>query len=247
MRLRRLYLAAPLARGARLALEPSAAGHLVRVLRMQAGDPLAVFDGLGREHHATVAQANGKRVEIEVGEALEPVREAPLAITLAQGVARGERMDFAIQKATELGVARIVPLLTQRSVVKLDARQAAARLEHWRGIAIGACEQCGRATLPAIEPPRPLDEHLAAVPRAPGASLRLVLVPGAGAGPAALGRPAGPLELLVGPEGGLEDGETELALRQGYRALSLGPRILRTETAGIAAIAALQALYGDLG
>jgi 16S rRNA (uracil1498-N3)-methyltransferase len=248
MRLRRLYLATAFDGGARLALAPAAANHLTRVLRMQGGDALSVFDGAGREHRARIASVHGLRVEIEVGEALPPLPESPLAITLAQGVSRGERMDYAIQKATELGVARIVPLLMARSVVRLDARQAAARLEHWRGVAIGACEQCGRATLPLLETPRPLADYLAAVAgsASPG-SLRLVLLPGAGSGPAALPAPLAAIELLIGPEGGLDPAETALVQAAGYRGLRLGPRILRTETAAAAAIAALQALRGDLG
>ncbi len=247
MRLRRLYLATPFQGGARLALAREAGQHLTRVLRMQGGDELNVFDGAGREHRARIASARGATVEIDVGEAVRPVPESPLAITLAQGVSRSERMDFAIQKATELGVARIVPLLTRRSVVRLDAAQAAHRLQHWRGVAIGACEQCGRATLPEITLPQPLEDYLAGEARAGAARLRLVLLPGAATGPATLEPPPGALELLIGPEGGLEDEEAELVQRSGYRALRLGPRILRTETAAAAAIAALQARFGDLG
>jgi 16S rRNA (uracil1498-N3)-methyltransferase len=248
MRLRRLYLDAPGGDGARLVLAPAAANHLTRVLRMAAGDALQVFDGAGHEYRARIASAKGLRVEIEVGAALAPLPESPLAITLVQGVSRGERMDYAIQKATELGVARIVPLLTARSVVRLDARQAEVRLEHWRGVVIAACEQCGRATLPLIEPPRALPDFLAGRARAAaGSPLRVVLLPGADAGPAALPAPLAALELLIGPEGGLDEEETALVLAAGYRGLRLGPRILRTETAAAAAIAALQALRGDLG
>jgi 16S rRNA (uracil1498-N3)-methyltransferase len=247
MRLRRLYLARGFDGAARLPLEPAAARHLTRVLRMRGGDALNVFDGAGRERRARIASARGEAVELELGEPLAVTPESPLAITLAQGVSRSERMDYAIQKATELGVKRIVPLMTQRSVVKLDASKATARLEHWRAVAISACEQCGRATLPEIEPPRPLAEYLAV--RAGGAAptaLRLVLLPGAATGPAALPAPLAAVELLVGPEGGLEDEESALALGAGFRGLRLGPRILRTETAAAAAIAALQVLRGDL-
>ena len=157
-------------------------------------------------------------------------------------------MDYAIQKATELGAARIVPILTERSVVKLDARQAEARLQHWQRIVIASCEQCGRATLPLLASPRRLLDYLAALLDGPEpAPLRAVLVPEAPDGIGALPVALGALELLIGPEGGLADEELALAVRAGFRPLRLGPRVLRTETAAAAALAALQALRGDLG
>ena len=248
MRLTRCHVAAPLAEHAELVLEPRVGAHLTRVLRLAPGAALSVFDGAGHEHAATISAVHGARVAVRLGAALEPVRESPLAITLAQGVSRGERMDYAIQKATELGVARIAPVLCERSVVKLDERQALAKLEHWRGVAIAAAEQCGRAQLPLIEPPVRLAEFLAAnAGPAAASSLKAVLVPDAREGLAALPAPPGAALLLIGPEGGLSEEEARLALAAGFRALRLGPRVLRTETAAAAAIAALQALYGDLG
>lgn len=248
MRLTRVHVPGPLRAGATLELGARTAQHLVRVLRLGPGMALAVFDGSGHEHAATIASVRDARVHVLVGEALKPAAESPLAITLAQGVSRGERMDYAIQKATELGVARIAPLLCERSVVKLDERQALAKLEHWRGVAIAAAEQCGRARLPLIEPPARLGEFLAANAGPAGAaSLKAVLVPDARDGLAALPRPLTGATLLIGPEGGLGEEEARLALAAGFRALRLGPRVLRTETAAAAAIAALQALYGDLG
>ena len=246
MRLTRLHHDGPLRAGATLALEAGAARHLVSVLRMKVGDGLRLFDGAGHEHEASIASLRNKRVEVTVGEATVALAESPLAITLAQGVSRGERMDYAFQKATELGVRHLVPLLCERSVVKLDPAQAQKRLEHWRGVVIAACEQCGRATLPTIAAPTALDVHLAEAASNP-AAIRVVLSPDAAAGLTALPQPVREVELLVGPEGGFSALELALAARTGYRALRLGPRVLRTETAAAAAIAALQALRGDLG
>jgi 16S rRNA (uracil1498-N3)-methyltransferase len=239
-----VYLPAPLVVGALLPLEPGAASHLVRVLRLGVGARLAVFDGAGREHAATIAAVDGERVEVRVGGALQALPESPLAITLGQGLARGERMDYVIQKATELGVQRIIPLVFERSVVRLDASQAQRRLLHWRGVAAAACEQCGRAALPDILAPRQLAEHLAS---AGDAGLRALLLPDAGLGMDSLPKPLAAVEILIGPEGGLTDDERQRALARGYVGLRLGPRILRTETAAAAAIAVLQAVRGDLG
>lgn len=246
MRLTRVHVPGPLAAGATLELGSRAGQHLVRVLRLGPGAALTVFDGSGHEHAATIASTRDTQVQVRIGEALVPAAESPLAITLAQGVSRGERMDYAIQKATELGVARIAPLLCERSVVKLDAEQAARKLEHWQGVAAAAAEQSGRAVVPRIDAPRRYLDHLGAA-AAPGAGgARLVLAPLADAGVAALPARLERIELLIGPEGGFSDAELHAAAHVGYAALRLGPRILRTETAAAAAIAVLQARYGDL-
>jgi len=247
MRLTRVHVPGPLRAGATLELGARTAQHLVRVLRLGPGMALAVFDGSGHEHAATIASVRDARVHVLVGEALKPAAESPLAITLAQGVSRGERMDYAIQKATELGVARIAPLLCERSVVKLDAEQAARKLEHWHGVAAAAAEQSGRAVVPRIDAPRRYLDHLGAASAAAAADARLVLAPLADAGPAALPAGLARIELLIGPEGGFSDDELKAAAHAGYAALRLGPRVLRTETAAAAAIAVLQARYGDLG
>jgi 16S rRNA (uracil1498-N3)-methyltransferase len=247
MRLTRVHVPRPLAAGTTLELEPGAGAHLTRVLRLAPGAPLAVFDGGGREHAATIATVRDARVTVLVGEPLTPCAESPLAITLAQGVSRGERMDYAIQKATELGVVRIAPLLCERSVVKLDAGQAARKLEHWRGVAAAAAGQSGRAVVPEVAAPCRVLDHLGAAAPAAAAGWRLVLAPQATEGPRQLPPAVAAVELLIGPEGGLSDAELEAALLTGYTALKLGPRVLRTETAAAAAIAVLQALYGDLG
>jgi 16S rRNA (uracil1498-N3)-methyltransferase len=244
MRVTRVHCAAALAEGVRITLPAHAGMHLTRVLRLKAGAMLAVFDGAGHEHEATICAAQGDRVEVMVGVTRPAPAPSPLAITLSQGVSRGERMDYAVQKATELGVHRIVPLLCERSVVRLDAEQAVRKLEHWRGVAIAAAEQCGRAELPEILAPRRLAEHLAAARAEMG--LRLVLAPQAATSLREL-RPSAAVEILIGPEGGLADEEIALASFAGYAGVRLGPRVLRTETAAAAAIAALQTLHGDLG
>ncbi|MCZ8129798.1 MAG: 16S rRNA (uracil(1498)-N(3))-methyltransferase [Steroidobacteraceae bacterium] len=247
MRLTRVHVPLPLADGATLALPERAATHLVRVLRLRAGDRLAVFDGAGREHDATLAQVRGDRVDVVLGAPRAAAAESPLAITLVQGISRGERMDYAIQKATELGVRRIVPVFAERSVVRLDASQAERKLEHWRGVATSACEQCGRARLPELLPPRRYLEYLAeARPPAEASHVRLVLAPEGTHAARDLPERLDAAELLVGPEGGLTTEEESLALARGFVGLRLGPRILRTETAAAAAIAVLQALRGDL-
>src|SRR5204863_101065 len=153
MRLTRVYLDAPLEAGGRVTLTGSAARHLTRVLRLRPGQALTLFNGGGGEYAATIEAVHGEKVEVAVGEAQAIERESPLILTLAQGVSRGERMDFVVQKATELGASSIVPLLTERSVVRLSAPQAARKLEHWRAIAIAACEQSGRNRLPQLVPP----------------------------------------------------------------------------------------------
>lgn len=247
MRLTRIYLDHLPEPGALLPLPSRAAVHLTRVLRLKVGAAIAVFDGAGREHDATLETLRGECVEVRLGPGRPTAAPSPLSITLAQGISRGERMDYAIQKATELGVRRIVPLFCGRSVVKLDAGQAERKLEHWRGVAISAAEQCGRADLPALAAPRRLADHLASARDADPAELRLVLAPQAGMSARQLPGTPTAIEILIGPEGGLGDDELALAALAGYTGLRLGPRVLRTETAAAAAIAALQALHGDLG
>ena len=242
---------APLVPGARVAVPEATARHLLRVLRLRAGDAVTVFDGRGSEHAARIERAARGAVEIGVGEALETVPEPTLAIDLAQGISRGERMDLVVQKAVELGVRSITPLGSARSVVRLDGERAASRLAHWRAVAAGACEQCGRATVPEIRPIRDLGDWLGdglGDGRGEDAATfaRLMLDPQAAHGPGALAAPADGVTLLVGPEGGLEPAETRAARAAGFEPVRLGPRVLRTETAAIVAITAVQLLWGDL-
>jgi 16S rRNA (uracil1498-N3)-methyltransferase len=245
MRLTRVYVEGPLLSGKRVKLEGSAASHITRVLRLRVGAALILFDGAGGEYEASIDKAHGGEVIVAVGAQQAIERESPLGLTLAQGVSRGERMDLVVQKATELGVSRLVPVLTERSVVRLTAQQSDRKVNHWRAIAIAACEQCGRNRLPTVAAPLALRDFLKSDAGAT-ADTRLLLSP---VGTAALNdvpRPDGGVTVLIGPEGGLTDEEEHAAVTAGFTALRLGPRVLRTETAAIAALALLQRTFGDL-
>jgi 16S rRNA (uracil1498-N3)-methyltransferase len=243
VRLTRVYVDAPLTAGTRVTLESGAARHVTRVLRLRVGEALTVFNGSGGEYAASIEQSQGGRVVVAIGEQRAIERESPLALTLAQGVSRGERMDLVVQKATELGVSGLVPVLTERSVVRLTAQQADRRLNHWRAIAVAACEQSGRNRLPAIASPVPLKDYLRTNT---DGSMRLLLSPAATATLADLPRLVSAVTVLIGPEGGLAEAEQEAAVAAGFRPVRLGPRVLRTETAAIAALTLLQREFGDL-
>jgi 16S rRNA (uracil1498-N3)-methyltransferase len=242
VRLNRVFVDEPIRGRRTLELGGSAANHVARVLRLRAGDALVVFDGRGGEYAATVAGLGKERLTVTVGEHVAAERDPDLAITLVQGIARGERMDMVIQKATELGVARIVPVATERSVVKTSDLRARRKREHWRAIAIAACEQCGRNRLPDVEPPTDWQAWLAG--RAP-AALSLLLSTRSPTRLGAVLAAVPTIELLIGPEGGLTAAEEDAALAAGFHAVRLGPRVLRTETAAIAALAAIQQQCGD--
>jgi 16S rRNA (uracil1498-N3)-methyltransferase len=244
MRRIRIHVDLPLAPGAEVTLPPAAAGHVVRVLRMASGDAVTLFNGDGNDYAATLLVAD-RRAAVARVHAVEAVdNESPLPLTLAQGLARGDKMDLVVQKATELGVARIVPLLSERGGVRLDDARGDKRLQHWQTVAAGACEQCGRARLPCIEPPQPLAAWLQTL--SDDGRLRLALLPDAAQGLRQLAIPPAGAVLAVGPEGGFGDRDVAALRAANFTALRLGPRILRTETAGLAALAALQTLYGDL-
>jgi 16S rRNA (uracil1498-N3)-methyltransferase len=215
------------------------------VLRLRTGDDLVLFDGTGGEYAARIAVFGRDRVTVDVLEWRDVDREAPVSVTLVQALQSGEKMDMTVQKAVELGVSRIVPVASRRSVVRLEGERALRRIEHWRGVAVAACEQCGRNRVPEIAALESLERGL-------GKSvdqdvLRLMLAPGS---VQTLGRIAPPamgakIELLIGAEGGLAPEEIDRARTAGYVSVRLGPRILRTETAGLAALAAIQCLWGD--
>lgn len=244
MRVTRVHVAAPLASGAEVLLEGSAADHVGRVLRLRAGAAIVVFDGRGGEYAAEIVSIGRPGVRIAIGPHQPVERESALEITLVQGISRGERMDLIVQKATELGACRIVPFEAERSVVRLDDSTRPRRLAHWNAVAVGACEQCGRNRLPRVEEPCGLDAALA---RVAGVARRVLLDPLAEVGFAKL-LPAGiaSVAVLIGPEGGLAPAERAAAFTAGFVGCRLGPRVLRTETAAIAALAALQAIAGDL-
>jgi 16S rRNA (uracil1498-N3)-methyltransferase len=243
MRIPRLYLDAPLAAGQAVELDVRAHRHAVQVLRLREGSPLVLFNGDGRDYLARIETVERRNSRALVKEVCDVDRESPLQIVLVQGVSKGEHMDLSVQKAVELGVAAIQPVLTQRSVTRLDAARWEKKQAHWQGILIGACEQCGRAHLPVLHAPVELSRWLQAAGR---------VIPGWVLDPAAEDtrdqtRPEGPLHLLVGPEGGLTEQELAQAVAAGFRRLRLGPRTLRTETASTVAIATAQLLWGDLG
>lgn len=246
MRLTRVHVVTPLAGIGSLRLPEAAAAHVARVLRLAAGDALVLFDGRGGEYDATITQVDKRGVEVRLGTHRAVDRESPLRITLLQGLARGERMDLIVQKATELGVVAIRPLRALRSTVKLDAAQAVKKLAHWQAVAIGACEQSGRNAVPELLPPMGVAEACAAA-----TGFKLMLAVDGARGLAAVLREAdasilrGGITLLVGPEGGLDDTEEAAARLTGFQSTLLGPRVLRTETAPLAALAALQTLAGD--
>lgn len=253
MRTIRLHLPAEsidgsLTSGRQVALPESVAQHVTRVLRLRAGAAVVVFDGTGGEWSAQLVMGGRDRLLIEIGTHQAIERESPLSLTLWQGLARGERMDLVIQKATELGVTRIVPLATARSVVQLDAVRGEKRLSHWRAIAASACEQCGRNRLPEIVPPRDLPAALADILTGTQEP-RWLLEPSAdrSLGEAlAEQRRLEQATVLIGPEGGFDDEEMGAAARAGFEPVRFGPRVLRTETAGLAVLAALQSRAGDL-
>lgn len=244
MRLTRVHVDLPLAPGIELALPEAAAVHLARVLRLGVGDACVLFNGDGFDYAARVVAVGKRELRVVVTDAVAVESESPLQVVLLQGIARGEKMDLILQKATELGVAEVRPLGSQRSEVKLDPARATKRLAHWCNVVVAACEQSGRATVPPVAAPGSLAGVLAGLP---AGGLRLTLDPGGTLAISSLKVPVGdPVLLAVGPEGGWSPADRDQLREAGFQGLRLGPRILRTETAGLAAIAALQAGFGDL-
>ena len=236
----RIHCDVRLGPGAQFSLAPEAAQHVSKALRLKVGDSLVVFDGRGGEFEAVIQRIERERVDVKVGAGRDVERESALSIGLVQGLPEADKMDWIIQKAVELGVAWIQPIVCDRSVVRLSGERAARREAHWRRVAVAACEQSGRNRIPDVRPTLGFQSWIATPTEMP----RWMLHP---EGPplAAHAPPAAPFELLVGPEGGLSDREREIATSRGCEPLALGPRILRTETAPIAALAAIHALWGD--
>lgn len=238
MRLSRFFIDAPLALGQH-ELPEAQAHYIGRVLRHAAGDAVQLFDGSGQEFLGELVEVGKKSVRVELRESFAGQAESPLRIHLGQGLSRGERMDWAIQKATELGAAEITPIVSERCEVRLKDERADKRTAHWRQIAISACEQCGRSVLPRIHAPLSLADWLESME----AELKLVLHPVAE--PLASHARPGSLAFLIGPEGGLSDAEVEQARTAGFHSARLGPRVLRTETAPVVALSVAQQLWGD--
>lgn len=237
----RFYCREALSPGAHVELPEPVARHAVRVLRLPPGAPVVLFDGRGGEYPARIERIERDRVYAELAAWQEIERESPLVVTLVQALQAGDKMDFTIQKAVELGVRDIVPVESRRSVLRLSGERAAKRVAHWQGVVASACEQCGRNQVPLVAPLEKLENWLA---RPAGGALRLMLAPDAGQTLADI-EPAGAVQLLIGAEGGLDPQEMIAAQQAGFQAVRLGPRVLRTETAGLAVLAALQALWGD--
>ena len=236
----RFFAPIDLALGVEIRLPDRAAHHLA-VLRLRSGDSVTLFNGRGGEFAAELMRVSLRQAWARILTSHDPERESPLSVALAQCVSSGDRMDTTLQKSTELGVSRIVPIASERSVVKLSGDRAEKRVAHWRNVVTAACEQCGRNRVPEVARITGLDAFLDE--QDPG-GLRLLLAPEAGQSLKQLPRPAN-VALLVGPEGGLTERERSSAERAGYVPVRFGPRVLRTETAPLAAIAAMQTLWGD--
>lgn len=241
MRIPRIYQPISLNSGQIVELDAQATVHLTKVLRLRVGDALVVFNGEGGEFAAQVDAVGRRSASIKLGEFADGGVESPLQLVLLQGVSRGERMDYTVQKAVELGVARVVPVLTKRTTVNLRGERQEKRRAHWQAVVNSACEQSGRNRVPEVAPVTPFATALAEV----GEGLKLVLHHRAQTGLDELPAPAGPVSLLIGPEGGLSAEEITAAEAAGFVPLRLGPRVLRTETAALAALSVLQWQWGD--
>jgi 16S rRNA (uracil1498-N3)-methyltransferase len=237
----RFYCREVLAPGAHIDLPAPVARHAVRVLRLPPGAEIVLFDGRGGEYEARIERIEKDRVVAALGAWHDVERESGLRVTLVQAVQAGEKMDYTVQKAVELGVSHIVPVDSRRSVIRLSGERAARRVAHWQGVAAAACEQCGRNQVPPLAPLEKLESWLA---RPADGALRLILAPDAEQALVDLA-PTKSLQILIGAEGGLDPQEIIAASQVGFMAVRMGPRILRTETAGLAALAAVQALWGD--
>ena len=242
MRTPRLYLPQTLASGATIRIGGQGAHHVKHVLRLRPGSGICVFDGQGNEYHAVLLEIDRAEITASIGERVAGISGATLQITLAQGIARSDRMDLILQKAVELGVTGIQPLWMQRCQTHLKAARLEKRIQHWLGVIISACEQCGRSTLPQLEAPVSYPHWINSLPEG---GCRLMLEPGGSTSLRTLPRPRENIRVLIGPEGGLNPEEQLLAGSAGFLGIRLGPRILRTETAALSALAAMQTLWGD--
>ncbi len=239
----RFYCPPPLPLSTNYELSVAAAHHASRVLRLRVNDPVQIFDGIGNALDATIHEINSKRVILGNLQTCMIQHTNGLPISLAQSLCSSEKMDWIVQKTTELGVSEILPLQAQRSVAKLAGQRAEKRTEHWRSVAISACEQCGRNDLPRIHSPLELEAWLLSSQQLPGS--KFIFLPGGATQLHALPKPKTGATLLIGPEGGFSADEANLAIQFGFTPVLLGPRVLRTETAALAGVCALQTLWGD--
>lgn len=246
MRKIRVYVDAPMQIGRQVALPEFAAHHAVRVLRLREGDALTLFNGDGHDYHGVLTHARKDLVTVTLGSSEPVALESPLKITLIQAMARGEKMDLILQKAAELGVSAVLPVVTERTEVKLEDDRVDKRLMHWKYVLASACEQCGRAEVPSVAAPVALHELPQLLGSKRDGELRLALHPATN-GSQRLPESVPSVSLLIGPEGGLTARDLAQAKQAGFQTFGMGPRILRTETAGLAAITLMQARYGDLG
>lgn len=242
MRIPRIYQNSQLQSGTQCSLDEDAANHVGRVLRMQPGQELCLFNGFGGQFAATILESSKKQVVVQVGEFSDTSTESPLSIHLGQVISRGDKMEFTIQKSVELGVKVITPLWSSRCGVKLQGDRLDKKQEQWQKIAISACEQCGRNFVPEIRPVMTLEEWMSE----PTDEMKLTLHPRAQYSVGTLPPPTNGVRLVIGPEGGLSDEEIALTEQHGFQEMLLGPRVLRTETASLTAITALQCRFGDL-
>ena len=239
----RFYCPPPLPLNTNYELPPEAAHHASRVLRLRVGDAVQIFDGMGNALDATINSIQGKHVMLGNLQTVMGQQELALQIVLAQAMCSSDKMDWVVQKATELGAAELVPVQTQRSVARLAGARAEKRTEHWRNVTVSACEQCGRNSLPQLNTTQDLAVWLNEMRHAPGS--KFILLPGGASNLQSQPKPQGRVTLLIGPEGGFTPDEANVAQQAGFVPILLGPRVLRTETAAIAGIAALQMLWGD--
>ncbi len=238
----RLFCPINLSHRAQATLPSGAAHHAIRVLRLKLGDEVRLFNGEGGEYEASIHRVDKDSVAVDIGRHHDVELESNVRVCLAQAITTGEKMDYTLQKAVELGVARIQPLQTKRSVVKLNEERAEKRLQHWQNVVASACEQCGRNTVPKVEPIMAFEEWVVSTNKA---SMRLMLSPHAELSLRDCAAPMGEVSLVIGPEGGLNQDEVAFALVKGFTSVRMGPRVLRTETAPLAALAAMQILWGD--
>lgn len=243
MRKIRIYHPGPLSVDEEVELDPKAATHLTRVLRLQLDAELVLFNGDGFEYKAGLSRIHRHRAWATVMNKQAVDNESPLKIHLCQGISKGERMDYTIQKAVELGVTHITPIFTEYGAVQLKADRLEKRIRHWQGIVSSACEQCGRNRIPVIEPPKKFENW---IQTGDDASLKLTLAPDASTTLTSLDKRHQDIILLIGPEGGLSQDEIQLSQQHGFTSIKLGPRILRTETAALTVISIIQNCWGDL-